>query len=786
MELNIDHQLCDLLDEVLIIHGFDLRSTYDLGACRTVDPFTVRIPNTARNRQILGFGEDPHALGKFNLKKHEASISHRGIRLFEGSILLKNASTEAYILELRNPTARWAHRLATTKLNALKIDFRETLSPQTIVAGWSNPSPIKFFPIHRDSYPQQSHSQDLFPVEQSLSVDDYHPFLHVATLVRAMFHEAGYTIESRFMESAFFQQLYISGDYGQRNAPNLARRMGFRASRTDDVEAEADFSGRVYADPSLPHHSIQNIVETATEGSLDADQKPIRGLYNNGNCFDKDAFGNICYTPLVASTAQFEYHLRYTTDHRILNRNNLRGFDRLFLNAQTEVCIPLPNRYVDRRPKLDLHHTYTCIVFEHQAPNRYQLRYRTANQLVVWATFDSRTVRVTTPPDRAPQTPELWEESPTGWVISSLDWALYDGHIEEQGSTTVEIRVRTPSIDLPASKPFLFNRTYFAGAEPRMKLRLDRSSTLSILFSTSVGCGSELTFPDVCQYPVRQSELFVSLVHLFNLRFRTLESQKRILIEPYDQFYRPDQVIDWRQRTDLSHPVWLSDRALHLHKRRTWSYQPPSGVVARWNTLHGTQFGAWHFDLDSHAALQGEEPLLNPLFEPSQNAQGDFFNAPAASILQIGDRDMEDEGREQTRLRIVRYMGLQPLPEGQFWQEPCPRGVYPLVAFHLEGVNPTDRYTLCFEDRDQALGLNRFYRQQLDEENVSDQIELHLHVAPREYAALFHAQDGIGAVRSLFHLHVSGGEVLAFLRKIIAYDAEKQLLHALFLRTNHD
>ena len=56
---------------------------------------------------------------------------------------------------------------------------------------------MKFFPVVRDGYPQRNASSDLQPVLRMLTPDDYHPFLHVASLVRALFAAAGYAVRRR-------------------------------------------------------------------------------------------------------------------------------------------------------------------------------------------------------------------------------------------------------------------------------------------------------------------------------------------------------------------------------------------------------------------------------------------------------------------------------------------------------------------------------------------------------------------------------------------------------------
>ena len=72
-----------------------------------------------------------------------------------------------------------------------------------IFASWTDASPVKFFPIHRDEYEQQNSSTDLLPAERLLSVDDYHPFLHIATLVGQIFREAGYDVKAGFWTRRF-------------------------------------------------------------------------------------------------------------------------------------------------------------------------------------------------------------------------------------------------------------------------------------------------------------------------------------------------------------------------------------------------------------------------------------------------------------------------------------------------------------------------------------------------------------------------------------------------------
>ena len=248
------------------------------------------------------------------------------------------------------------------------------LLPSTVSASWTDDSPVKFFPIRRDEYPQQNSPSDLLPAERILSVDDYHPFLHVATLVETIFAEAGYRIESNFTGSPEFRSLYMSGAYPSRDTAALAARMGFYARRLAPATAQGNHLGRVSANPSTTANSVGNIVETATPQTLDTDGEPIPELCNNGNCFGFDK-GRIVFTPTTEVSVGFEYYLKYTTDHRILTRERLRGFDSVYLGTGADMPFTLANRYEDRRTDISPGHRYLAIVFDHADGAQYRLAY---------------------------------------------------------------------------------------------------------------------------------------------------------------------------------------------------------------------------------------------------------------------------------------------------------------------------------------------------------------------------------------------------------------------------
>lgn len=786
MELTIDGRLCDLGVQSVAVPGYEAARTAEVAACRTGRTWEVTVPATPHNEELVGFAGDPHTGQRFNDAPHRAEVRAEGAVLLSGAVRLLGVSDAGYTLEVRAGGAAWTTQAALRMFEALDVDWADDLTPTMICRSWSDASPVKFFPIHRDDYEQQNNPSDLLPAERFLSVDDYHPFLHVATLVDRIFAGAGYRVESRFLESEFFRSLYMSGAYASTDTAGAVRRMGFAARRLGPVAATANEVGRVAADPKALAHTVGNLVETAAPQSLDADGKAVDGLYNNGNCFDT-IDGRILFTPPSEVSAGFEYFLRYTTQHRILTRTRLKGFDTIYLGPGSEFRFELANRYADRRAGIVPNFGYRAVVFDHAAGTQYRLTYtRNGTAGTPWADFAERTARVTTPASGTVADPVLLVRDGTQWVPYEGDWALYDGYIEERGETTVEVRLRTTAERIGPSNPKRFDRIYFAGAEPGMELTLHKECALRPVFHGGPGFGSRIAFADVARHRIRQSELLEALAHLFNLRFYTEEATRTVWIEPESAFYGAGPEADWTDRTDFAQPVVRRELAPQTHEVRTWCYRAGDGAVRRFEAEAAAPLGSWSFESSSCAALQGEEVRSNPLFAPTRNTAHHYLNAPSALLLHVGDRDEAAEEGTGFTPRIVRYAGVVSLPEGERWGYPSGEGAYPLAAFHFAGSAAAEGFTLGFEDRDGQAGLHRFYDRQVRREAARERIELSIRLAPHEFEALLTPGTGAPDVRSVFRIDTGAGRVLALLYRVGPYDPARASVRCVFERLETD
>ena len=168
VQLRIDGRPCDLGPGPCAVPGYSAARTSDPDACREGRRMQLAIPPTPRNRTLLGDPRDPHTGSRFNAALHTATITAEDAVLLEGTVRLLAASDEAFTLEIRDGGAGWAERAARRMFNTLGIDYLNPLSAETVRRSWTDDAPVKFFPIHRDEYPQLNNPQDLLPAERQI------------------------------------------------------------------------------------------------------------------------------------------------------------------------------------------------------------------------------------------------------------------------------------------------------------------------------------------------------------------------------------------------------------------------------------------------------------------------------------------------------------------------------------------------------------------------------------------------------------------------------------------
>lgn len=789
IRLRIDSVVCEPAAEQPLTLAWSGDALTDPEAGRSGAALTFELLSTPETDALFGAECHLYGTGRFNAALHKGELLAGGASLLSGTVRLVGTRWHGaecrYCVELRGGGHGWARQAAKRWFRELAVPFAGRLLPTEIVAGWSSDAPVRFLPVVRDRYEIASGEAGLQAPERLLATDDYHPFLSLHALVQALFAEAGYTVESAFIESPWFRSLHMSGAYASHDTRVRQQKMGFLARRKADRTATANALGRVEANPFVTHHTVGNLVDAFAPHEVDETGATLTDAYSAGGCLRIEE-GELCFRPLTEVSVGFEYELRYTTDYRIRSRRRLTGFDSVWLGEDADVRFELANRFEDRREALRPSFQYRIVVFGHAAGDRWTLRCTADGTETTLAEFTTRSALVTTPAAATLAEVRLYRNGAEAPYAE--DWALYDGYIGETGRTEVQITVRTSPETVTPTAPKHFRQIAFYGAEEGMSFTLSRRCRLRPCFSSAPGYGAALTFADVARHEIRQAELLRALAHLFDLRFHTDEQLKRVYIEPACDFYDTTTAWEWSDRILGDTPIEGADRALEIHERQTWGYRDGDGAVARYDAAHDTRFGRWSRTTTSKAAKEGEEVSLNGLFAPTLCRTDVYVNAPSAPILCVGDRDdaAVDDATALTP-RIVRWMGLHDLPAGERWGYPLDEARYPLAAFHFAGDDRTAGFTLCFEDRDGLEGLHRFRDARAAAEDDRQRVTLRLRIAPDEYAALFRFDgEAHPTIRSRFRFGFAGGTSLFTLRAVETYDPREGVARCTFDRLSRD
>ncbi len=782
-ELFIDNQLADIDShtEISVSLAAPLVGSSPLG--RAGYSKTITIPATARNRGLMGGAEEPLASVRHNHALHSARIEVDGCTILQGGLRLSEASRgggeERYGFHIVGEAREWVEG-AKVALAELMPEWSATLDKQTIRSSWTTPiGPVMFLPL---DYGEAEGNPNFY---NRILTESFHPFLHVATLLRAIFAEAGYVVESEFVASPLFESLYMSGRWSERRTEGWGEAMDFLALRGENSpRVECDALGYVHADPLNAFSSVGNHVDLP-DGS---------GGSFNGGALALDELGRLRFTPTTSLPVAFEHHLRLRTDFVLQSREQLRGFTHLYFDAADQVEIPLRNPYVDLRGgELTAGYNYTLVIFEPIEGARYTLRGEEplggGAAGSVRRTLTSTSSRVTTfnhshssPISSLTLTMELdgVEYSPQG------DWAVYAGEVAERGETLLEVTLRTAPRRVTPDKPFLFQQLSFGGGREGMTLTLLKgTSTRPILVPHPIE-GDTLHWSDVANFEgVSGLELIHALQELFDLRIYTDPQLRRVYIEPMGSFADPDVVVDLSDALLSSQPIHIEElgSGCRLH---TLCYRGGDAAADEISLQEGEEYGCHTESMANVHAKEPQHVARNSLFAPSVSRSGVFATAPSARI--IAARPSETKGPSSVALRtfvpkIVAYRGRRTLPAGESWSYLTEEwGDYPLAVFYDDGVDSAEEpLSLLYGERGGVEGLARFFRTGFEMLNHSRRISLHLHLRPEQVEQMVSPNSSKHDFRAHYLIRVGDEKVLCRLEEIADYNPASGVARATFI-----
>lgn len=778
VKIFVDGVLCDLEagymlpKNIFTLDGGAFAKASQQQSGRSVE---LRLPSTPCNDKIMLHATDPCAGVRFNDNYHEAVVMVDGVELLRGVVTLRaiegKQRAATYIISVRDGAGDWAESAARTDLKDTTLEYNVTISEELIEKSWSEDVAVRYLPVRHDDYTPAYSSTSLFPPQRVMSVGDYHPFISVDKLLRAIFAAQGYEVVSDFMLGEEWTKLHISGCYAAagKSLTKLNEAAGFLAGRESEPTATADAAGRVWLTPLVLTSSLGNFVESVEGGTR----------YNNNDALTINDEG-VTYNPPVALTAGFELRLKYKTDYKIASGVGLQGFNALYVDAGCDLKFNLENPFPDRRNAATAGVQYRCVIFDYEEDTIYRLLYTSDEGSGILTVFTVGSTYVTIPEGHTNVRCTLQRKIDNDTFVDMNEgWSLYDGWVEDEGEIEVDVTLRTPPEMITPTTGKSFARMYLHGAAEGQRITLSKECTLRPIFSAAPTIGSALSLADITHHGVSQMEFIEAVQQLFNLRIATDAAARKVYIEPYDGFYN-GEIYDWSSRVEMGGVMEAEQMASKLKKRRTLCYRAEAdGAVSRYNTQNDTTLGEWTTTTDSYAAVLGRERRANPLFCPTLSAAGIHASAPSALIMQVGDRDSDEV--ESVTTRIVHYEGLRELPNGEVWSFPSYAQSYPFAAFHAAG-----EFTLCFEDRDGEQGLHRYYDNEWQAEQTLCTLTLDLHLSPHEVAEIGRYEGAGPNMRSRYRLNLSGQGATYTLAAVESYDTERGVARCRFARMLND
>lgn len=774
---------------------------------------SITIPMTPHNRRLMRNCEDVNSRDRFNGELHAARLEEGGAVLIDGTAVLTGCDSSLaggfYMFNIIGSSKLWASHASAYGFSTLYPEYSATINATTIKESWTADTPVRFLPVQRDYYEPYNGTVGIRPPERVLTASDYHPFIHIRSVVDEIFSEAGFRVCSKFMDGEFFRSLYMSGNYPARDVSIQRRRMDFRAERFAEVSAVADSNGRVYADPNLNYNTIGNIVDTADPHEV-SDGATLPDVFTNNGCFRRSDDGRVMFVPLNEISMGFEYKLTYVTDYRMKDSSELAGFDTICLGDGYERHFSLFNPFAERSEEFRAGKLFRCIVFDHIAGSEYRLeakRITNANadpqdlrdgdyETVTLGQFSagSATVSTTVAGNYSGLTLRVRGLREVSFREYNGGWGLFDGAVEATGRTEVAVTVRSNARTVKPSAPKYFDDVCFAGANAGMTFTL-LSAVVRPVFSPHPAEGSKVTFAEIAAHGISRMDVINGLRHMFNLWFYTDNVGKTVCIEPRSEFFTGGTV-DWSDRIDLSKPYRVEELGRDMAAKVTFRYAGGDGAVKRLNVEQGGSFGSWSFESGNPYVSVNEKVYENPLFTASVNEPGMLLSAPSAALLQAGDRDTDaDLYSDDFNFppKVVRYAGMAVLPEGERWGWPAYGSSYPCVYFHAaagsEGTlisQESAGRSLCFDDTDGMTGLKGYWAGMLDTCRRGRKLTAWLRLRPYEIEQLAVPNRLGHDFRASFRFRIDGETSLWRLEEVSCYDPSAVSTKCVFIQQLSD
>jgi len=592
---------------------------------------TFELPASVRNQRVLrtmtadGSNRLPEDLG---WKK--ARISVNGIVCFNGFARIEQSVTGAggkYKCHILQDPSYWPELLKDKKLCELGLPTHEK-DYMTVIASWNKTvDQINYvYPII--NYGEWTKDSD--PSITAHSIKDLHPAIYVKSIVSKMFSDIGYTIESDFFDKPEFKKLIVPYSSGEQYDFSGSTGLG----NNSDYSAHASKSGVV---------DLPTIPATGSNLNLTRYFYPVIPVQNGAAHYTQGSSGSVQNGYTVPFSGRYNIFYKATVKIR---QNGTAGdsavwASRIAVNGQTM-------GYSQYGGWADNATDGTQYVFNaNVGPPTTQDGITPTDPVglpnCVWRHYDNG---------------EAWTTEQSNMVMNlsagdKVQIRYFGINFKAFREAKCEVKSQDFQVYPVVGQAFVPPFT----ASPNMAL----------------GCG------------VKQLDFLKGITEMFNLYWDADNEQKKVFVEPYDDFYGSGNLVDWSHKLDKS--SW-SDKFLidELAKSVFFRYKNDSSdkIVQAYNDSMSNALGyekeLWDFKIEHEELYRKSEKMLgSSIISPTMRmyTAGNgcdntfphipFDNPPTIPCMWSGspswgwfntlDRPALDTSYN---IRILNYYGLSP------------------------------------------------------------------------------------------------------------------------------
>tara|TARA_R110000851_G_scaffold114153_1_gene239101 strand:+ start:6755 stop:11029 length:4275 start_codon:yes stop_codon:yes gene_type:complete len=612
---------------------------------------------------------------------HKARIQANGIFVFEGYARIEQSITgqggryKCHILQ--DPTY-WPELLKGLKICELPLPTHQK-NYDNVVSSWSN---------------NQSNIDYVYPVidygawfpgtyaaptpNQPKSLRDFHPATYVRSIIRLIFEQIGYNLDSNFFDSSFFKKLilpYTSGEEYDNTGTAMGDGGSFSLAASRNAE-DNDF-------PNLPATGWGTYTYRTWSPIMQFETDPAN-IHTHNTSHNSINNGYVC--PFSG-----RYVIMY--DAEVYQS---QGYD----GGQWFAWITINGK-----------------ILQSSGANNY------ANNPYSWggSVLGGGNSYL---PTNAPYNATSFDGYSCRWNASNSDGTYIPEslgfEIDLQIGDKIQVWMKGRNsncchIDYSRIK----NQNFHVW--PHASNTTVPESTVSL--AASLPCTNQIDF-------------LKGITNMFNLHWTADESTKTVSVEPYDTFYGSGKVLDWTSRLDKT--TW-TDKFLieELAQTITWKYKLDDGdlIVDRRNLSMLNAYGSpelWALEIE-HGELYRKEAkdMGNKYFSPTMELSGANGNLTFGTSSASGpimpcmwanqmpswgwfNSTQRPDNNVKYKPRILNYHGTHTCPNWQLTDDsgnPQTKNIYPYsYTSNYNNINPGYDSCLAWHNHNGEQGLfDRYY-----------------------------------------------------------------------------